>query len=503
MAKLITPMKERLSSLVNSSDMSDIKFILGENKEAVYGHQFILSINSQPFKELFTQNQDLEERYDPNLNKLIPHIYLSSVSPQVFKQMLQYCYTLQPKIILSDCLDVLNLSKVFKIKGLTGYCYQFLKKNINGTFGLSLYEKALKLGDSKLLNIIIAGMEMHSKELFSQKGIFNNLAPKTIKKILAMKNIRTTEIELFHRIIETPYKRSLKKRLITNLDTDLFGSIGMNEYQTFNFDQKNSRKKSKKNNLHSEKVIPKTKFLRERSRINKKYKTQKEIKVLLLAATKHRKYINDAIKSVASEGILRENISVVNANLESLSYEEIKDYDTIFIFSYEPFLNAVEVGNSLAKYVENGKGIVICSSDTLRLNHPRSMKGRIVSPEFLPFSPGKLFFNKKLSLGDKKFPMHPILKNVNSFNGGKDSFHIVPKVIYQNSQIIAEWSNKQPLVGLKYIRNPIPHKDGCVIILNIWPISNKVRNHDSFWDPNSDGKKLIANSINFAVNFNI
>ena len=63
--------RERHEFLINNAEMSDIKFLVGENKDLVLGHKFLLSTGSPVFHSMF--NGELSERSNeidiPDLDK--------------------------------------------------------------------------------------------------------------------------------------------------------------------------------------------------------------------------------------------------------------------------------------------------------------------------------------------------------------------------------------------------------------------------------------------------
>ena len=79
---------------------SDIKFLIGQNRKAVYAHRCILASRCAVFKAMFA---DVSQR-NGTAEKDVPLI-LSDMSPDIFLAMLEFIYTncvaLTPKIVSS------------------------------------------------------------------------------------------------------------------------------------------------------------------------------------------------------------------------------------------------------------------------------------------------------------------------------------------------------------------------------------------------------------------
>ena len=77
---------------------SDIKFLIGQNRKAVYAHRCILASRCAVFKAMFA---DVSQR-NGTADKDVPLI-LSDMSPDIFLAMMEFvytnCVTLTPKIV--------------------------------------------------------------------------------------------------------------------------------------------------------------------------------------------------------------------------------------------------------------------------------------------------------------------------------------------------------------------------------------------------------------------
>ncbi|KAJ6239193.1 btb/poz domain-containing protein [Anaeramoeba flamelloides] len=221
-------------------------------------------------------------------------------------------------------------------------------------------------------------------------------------------------------------------------------------------------------------------------------RNKKSLKVLLLASHSSMKRINQVIESIKSKGIRK--VEFINVHDRTPTFQEIKNFDSIFVFSYNNFQDSVVIGDLLAKFVESGKGVVICSVNSLILGYKNEIKGRIL--DFLPIGKGKAIVNKRSKIGKIFYPNHPIMKNVKSFDGGICSFHIqsnLTKSINDDELllVIANYDDGNALITLRQKKPWF----GVLVVLNFLPISDK--KGEDFFLPSTDGDKIIANSVKF------
>lgn len=168
--------------------------------------------------------------------------------------------------------------------------------------------------------------------------------------------------------------------------------------------------------------------------------------------------------------------------------ETLQKYDAVLVFSDWEFFDSEGLGNVLADYIDAGGGVVLTTCDFNLPSATGTLLGRIKDDGYMPFSVGSMDHGDLLSLvaDDSK---HPILMNVDSFNGGSASYH--EDIDLNNGSIqIAHWSDGTPLIAYTEPGN------GRVVGLNFFPVSADIR--DDLWDVNSDGIDLIGNALMWA-----
>ncbi|KAJ3427060.1 btb (poz) domain-containing 2a-related [Anaeramoeba flamelloides] len=160
-----------------------------------------------------------------------------------------------------------------------------------------------------------------------------------------------------------------------------------------------------------------------------KNKPNNEIKVLIITTDQDITRIKNVIKSIKCTGIG----SVVYINDQTPKFEKIRKYDSIFVYSEinTPFTDSKLLGDTLADYLEDGGGIVLCTYRALIYPSSRGrgseLMGRIVN-QYLPIQTGKLIDRGNIGIGKRLIEEHQILNNVTTFHAGHLSSRIEIKL---------------------------------------------------------------------------
>jgi len=157
-------------------------------------------------------------------------------------------------------------------------------------------------------------------------------------------------------------------------------------------------------------------------------------------------------------------------------------YDVAFVYDGFDIVNAQDLGDKLADYVDAGFGVVMAYF-CINVNY-HGIKGRIL--DYMAITPA--FHKDGQSHLVPLDVFHPILKDVKSFDGGSSSYR--SGLWDDDAQRIAAWSDGTPLIGARLINN------ARRVDLTFYPISSDIR--DDFWQNNTDGIKIMVNSINWA-----
>jgi hypothetical protein len=184
------------------------------------------------------------------------------------------------------------------------------------------------------------------------------------------------------------------------------------------------------------------------------------------------------------------NIDIIDVLNSVPTLKTLKNYKSILVFSDESFHNGELLGNIVANYADYGGGVVVSVFES---SMP-SLLGRWQSELYDPLDPVDQSEGERFILGDILVPEHPIMENVNTFDGGSSSYYGTGNPL-NNTTVIAKWSNDVPLIIERNLKNNGDNLNNKIVCLNFYPPSNISR--VDFWDSSTDGYKIIANSLKY------
>ncbi|KAJ6251059.1 btb/poz domain-containing [Anaeramoeba flamelloides] len=507
----------KLTNFYNDEKTSDVLIIVGKESKKFYCHKLILAISSKFwYSTFYPENwKNLEELR--NFSK----IEIPDLSSEIFENFLKFIYKNEFNIKESNFWGLYSIGARFEIQELRELCENYCLNSITESNCLSYFEKSCEMKSvsprvdkegNPQMNIhkkIKKYLEKNSVAILSANGCLNKLKEKTILELLSNKNLQIEENEIFHRICERGEHLCLKqnlqvnstnlrnnlKQLIPLIRVDLLNKDAFEEIRelklldtskliTALFSKARKLEKAMGNNY----ALENRKRIQNRKNMNSKEKNTAQ--VLLIITKSQKKQNEDIVKSINYFGGFE--IDIMSVNKRTPSYEDIANYDSIFLFSYADFFDSQKMGDLIARFIQDGGGLVICSVFSLVSKGLQGrIGGRLATDEFLPFSHGERISRERSYLGEIFDPDHKLMDQVKCFDGGVYSLRIKPKKIHPKARIIASWSDGQPLIA--EMKKSLNY--GKVVALNINPISNNVgSNH---WIKSTDGAKIIANSIKF------
>lgn len=175
-------------------------------------------------------------------------------------------------------------------------------------------------------------------------------------------------------------------------------------------------------------------------------------------------------------------------------------HDVVFYFSFHHTpLEHQEISKLLNEFIEQGKGLVLCSYKTLVEASRSSFKtvnvnfGSLISP-FMSTNPSS--YGERVVLDVENSDMeHPLFINVKKFDAGAMS----PHAIFFNGMEKYERKTEEYSIPGVYDNNQplaICFKKCPIVILNLFPIPFK-----GGWIRSTDGFRIICNAISIVHNF--
>jgi hypothetical protein len=166
---------------------------------------------------------------------------------------------------------------------------------------------------------------------------------------------------------------------------------------------------------------------------------------------------------------------------------QLQQYGAVLVYPDSDFNDSTALGNVLANYADSGGGVVLAASGF----GPSGPLGRFSTGGYAPLSGGSSASGTVLTMVADQ-PSHPILNGVSSFNGGTSSYHESSLTLSPGTSLVAHWNDGTPLIAARQL--PVSRVAG----LNFYPPSTDARS--DFWPTNTDGAKLLANSLFWSCN---
>ncbi|GAA0872836.1 hypothetical protein GCM10009117_19830 [Gangjinia marincola] len=211
--------------------------------------------------------------------------------------------------------------------------------------------------------------------------------------------------------------------------------------------------------------------------------------VLVIESSSNNDWAEDVVEKLESTGELDADVFFdLNNNIPTLA--ELNEYKTILFYTDGGIQDATAFGDILADYIEGGKGVLNAA-----------FSGHI-SPDggwsqYNLYDATSFNSGSQHTLGTVNLPGDPIMANVNSFDGGSNSYHDINGTLSANATVVAEWSNGNPLIVKA---DDVGPQEVRQVFLNFFPPSDIER--ADFWDETTDGAQIMINAVKWVIQGN-
>lgn len=178
--------------------------------------------------------------------------------------------------------------------------------------------------------------------------------------------------------------------------------------------------------------------------------------------------------------------------------DELEQFEAVLTWSNDSHADSVGVGNVLADYVDAGGGVVVAVFTNTTTNAARQLLGRWMDEEYYLIEPASGFRSGspgRIGIGTRLEPGHPILEGVETFASPTDfgggGYRPNTVNVMPGARPIVLWEDDALLAVVNDVR---PN----VVELGMHPVSGDV-NANYYWDPTTDGGRLMANALLFAA----
>ena len=183
-------LSNHLSQLVNSEQMSDVTFIVGQEKQMIFAHRVILAARSPVFAAMLYGG--LRESHEREI--LVPNI-----RPAVFRSMLEYIYGGKTVINTETAVELLAASNQYEILNLVKKCGERIRRALSVDTVCQILDQTQ--GFSDIFVMCVEFIEANAASVFASEG-FLALPESTVIELVRRDHLSIQEIELFHALIK-------------------------------------------------------------------------------------------------------------------------------------------------------------------------------------------------------------------------------------------------------------------------------------------------------------
>jgi len=471
---------ETFAALYNSETLSDVHFLVGvKEKKRIPAHRLVLSARSEVFERML---------YGPmKEGSTTLDIDVPDIDPPCFLAVLKFVYTAKVSLTPEIAMGTLYASKKYGTQGLSHACVKYLKGSLTKRNVCMMFAQA-QLFDEKQLELQCLRMiERNAKDILDSAG-FREMPAECLRTILHSDNLGVKEMVIFRACIRWAECECKRQRL--EITKENKRNVLQEVYTAIRFPLISSNEVVEEvvdsGVLTSDELVQLFSFLcaKPGKKSELPFSSKPRIKFLIIGtdwAFEVKQMICSFCPVIAD---------AINPNIDQPTLSQCEKYDAVLAFSSSAFTYPDELGDVLADYLEGGGGVVVAAIASDADCH--GIGGKFDRSGFSALNRGQRTHNARHCLGKLLIPDHPILHNVNRFDGGFQSWR-VDTTVSDTGKLIAEWEDGVPFAAEKIINDR-----HCSVSLNMWPPSTNISKDG--WETLTDGTELLVNSLMYVAN---
>uniref|UniRef100_A0A914YW42 BTB domain-containing protein n=1 Tax=Panagrolaimus superbus TaxID=310955 RepID=A0A914YW42_9BILA len=183
---------EKIQHLFESQDNSDVTFHVGEEKEEITAHRFILILSSPVFEAMFRSNWT--EALTQNA------IEIPDIEPLAFRRLLRFAYTDSAILDNETVMPILYAARKYQIKVLEFLCIEYLGDNLTPANTFFLLDQAKNFDIPVLIEMCLEQIDHYTTDYFSSDG-FLEVSYESLCCIIKRDTLRIRELALFQCVL--------------------------------------------------------------------------------------------------------------------------------------------------------------------------------------------------------------------------------------------------------------------------------------------------------------
>ncbi|XP_053431957.1 BTB/POZ domain-containing protein 19 isoform X2 [Nycticebus coucang] len=162
------PFSTALRSLINNPWYSDVRFVVGQERQEIFAHRCLLACRCSFFQRLLGSEP---------ASRVESPVVLSTVPAEAFLAVLEFLYTNSVKLYRHSVLEVLTAAVEYGLEELRELCLEFVVKVLDVELVCEALQVAVTFGLGPLQEYCIAFIEAHSQEALRTRGFLELSAP--------------------------------------------------------------------------------------------------------------------------------------------------------------------------------------------------------------------------------------------------------------------------------------------------------------------------------------
>ncbi|XP_030062136.1 BTB/POZ domain-containing protein 19 isoform X1 [Microcaecilia unicolor] len=196
---------DALRSLINSPQFSDVKFLVGKEKQEVCAHRCILASRCSAFRAMFKQSlQSPDSSQEP---PQVP-IILSDVQPEVFLPLIEFLYTNSVTLNNLIALEVLTSAMEYELDDLRKLCVEFVIEMLTVDQACEALQAAVIYRLIDMKNRCLAFIESCTQEVIRSRS-FREMSAPALLCMLQSDRLTADEVELIRAVREWAHVNSV------------------------------------------------------------------------------------------------------------------------------------------------------------------------------------------------------------------------------------------------------------------------------------------------------
>ncbi|XP_022336931.1 BTB/POZ domain-containing protein 6-like isoform X3 [Crassostrea virginica] len=192
--------------MLNNEIAFDVYFLVGENRQVVGAHRYVLVSRSCVFYAMLI---------GPMAGKSDEKIAIPDIENEVFQHMLEYIYCEDTKVETKNAIEILYSARKYGITGLEEKCRRVLEHGLTTQNVCNILQEADKFDELTLKNKCLEYIWHQPKDILRSSS-FGNLSASLVKEIIQSDKLDAKEEVVFDAALQWSEQECLRNGVIVS-----------------------------------------------------------------------------------------------------------------------------------------------------------------------------------------------------------------------------------------------------------------------------------------------